>query len=48
MELLGHLHVDIEELGGTPVETDALALIELGLAVVVRDTLLLAGFCEAN
>lgn len=36
------LHVDVEELGGAAVEAHALALVELALAVVGRDALLLA------
>lgn len=48
LQLLGHLQVDVEELGGAPVEADALALVELGLAVVGRYTLLLACSREAK
>lgn len=48
LELLGHLQVDVEELGGAPVEADALALVEFGLAVVGRYALLLARSCEAR
>ena len=40
--------MDIEEFGSTPIEADALALVEFGFAVIVGNALLLAGFCEAN
>lgn len=39
--------MDVEELGRAPIETDALALVDLALAVVVGDALLLAGLCKA-
>lgn len=41
------LHVNVEELGGAPVEADALALVELALAVVIGHALLGAGLGEA-
>ena len=37
LEYLGDLHVNVEELGGAAVEADALALVEVALAVVGRD-----------
>lgn len=40
--------MNVEELGGTPVEANALAFVELGFAVVGRYTLLLACSCEAR
>jgi len=40
--------VDIEELGGTAVKAYAFALVELALAVVGRDTLLLACLGQAG
>ena len=45
---LGDLHVDVEELGSAPVETHALALVELALVVVVGNALLLAHLREAG
>lgn len=39
--------MDVEELGRASIETDALALVDLALAVVGGDALLLAGLCEA-
>ena len=44
---LADLHGRVEELGGTPVEADRLALVELALAVVVGDALLLARLLQA-
>lgn len=38
--------MDVEELGGAPVETDALALVELAFAVFGGDALVLAGSAE--
>lgn len=43
---LGHLHVDVEELGSAAVEADALALVQIALAVVVGHALLGAGLGE--
>ena len=40
--------MDVEELCGAPVEADALALVDLALAVVGGDALLLAGLCETG
>lgn len=40
--------MDVEELGRAAVEAHALALVELGLAVVVGDTLFGACACEAT
>lgn len=42
LHLLADLDIRIHELGHTPVETHALRLVELGIAVVGRDALLLA------
>lgn len=39
---LANFHRRVEELGGATVEADGLALVELALAVVGRDALLLA------
>ena len=38
--------MDVEELGGAPVETHTLALVEVTFAVVVGDALLGAGTVE--
>lgn len=38
--------MDVEELCGAPVEADTLALVDLALAVVGGDALLLACLCE--
>lgn len=43
---LADLHRRVEELCGATVEADGLALVELALAVVVGDTLLLARVLE--
>ena len=40
---LRDLHVGVEELGGAPVETDALALVKLALAVFLLDAFGRAG-----
>ena len=45
---LGNLHVHVEELGGASVEADALALVELALAVVVGNALLCADSRQAG
>lgn len=39
--------MDVEELGGAAVETNAFALVELALAVVGRDALCLADLVQA-
>lgn len=41
------LHVDVEEFGGAAIEAHALALVELALAVLGGDALLLADLVEA-
>lgn len=41
LHLLGDFDVDLEEFGDTPIEADALALVEFGFAVVGGDT-----FCQ--
>lgn len=38
--------MDVEELGGAPVEADGLALVDVALEVVVGDALLGAGLVE--
>lgn len=45
---LANLHRRVEELGGAAVEADGLALVELALAVVGGDALLLARFLETK
>ena len=45
---LANLHRCIEELGCATVEADGLALVELTLAVVVRNALLLARLLETR
>lgn len=44
---LADLHGGIEELCGAAVEADGLALVELALAVVGRNALLLAGLLQS-
>lgn len=44
---LADLHGGIEELCGAAVEADGLALVELALAVVGRNTLLLASLLQS-
>lgn len=40
--------MDVEELGGAPVEADGLALVDLALEVVVGDALLRAGLVKTG
>lgn len=46
LQLLGDLHLDVEELGGAAVDADTLALVEVTLTVVGWDALLHAGAGE--
>jgi hypothetical protein len=43
LHLLADLDVDVEELGNASVQADGLSLVELGLVVVVGNTLASAG-----
>ncbi len=48
LEYLRDLHMDIKELGRTSVETDALALVQLRLPVIVGNAFQCTGLGEAT